>query len=350
MISLPILGQIMDKKIKVAVLGATGFTGEKLVEILLNHSQVEVSYLASRTPKKVPYSVLFPNFEGKTKLDCEPLDIKKAVETGDFFFLSLPHTVSMEFAPHLLAAGKKVIDLSADYRLKDIALYKKYYNVAHKDNDNLKNAVYGLTEIYKENIAKSDLVANPGCYPTSIILALFPLLKEGLIKGKIVVDSKSAISGAGRSAASKYQSEDIPNNFWAYKPFKHQHTPEILSVLDKVSEENINFCFLPHVGGMKAGIYSTIYLNFSKKVTYEQVEEVYGKYYQNCPFIKISQEFPMLKEVVGTNFCNIGFALNPEDETGVVVSCIDNLIKGAAGAAVQNMNIMLGFNESAGLL
>lgn len=340
----------MSKRTKVAVLGVTGFTGEKLVEILLNHPQVELTYLASRTPRAVPYASLFSHFKGKTKLDCETLDIKKAAQVSDFLFLSLPHTVSMEFAPYLLAAGKKVVDLSADYRLKDTALYQKYYNIAHKDEDNLKKAVYGLAEIYKREIAKSSLVANPGCYPTSIILALFPLLKEGLIKGKIVVDSKSAISGAGRNTALKYQNEDIPNNFWAYKPFAHQHTPEILSILTEASGEDIDFCFLPHVGGMKAGIYSTIYLNFGQKVTPEQVKGVYRKYYQDCPFVRISQDLPKLKGVVGTNFCDIGFALSSENKIGVVISCIDNLIKGAAGSAVQNMNIMLGWDESAGLL
>ena len=340
----------MSNRIKVAILGATGFTGEKLVEILLVHPQVEITYLASRVPKAISYSTLFPCFEGKTDVICEPLDIKRAARGSDFFFLSLPHTVSMEFVPHLYAAGKRIVDLSADYRLKDSALYQEYYNTGHKDKDNLRRAVYGLAEIYKEEIAKSNLVANPGCYPASIIPALFPLLKEGLIKDKIIVDSKSAISGAGRKTASEYQDMDIPNNFWAYKPFVHQHTPEILSALREVSGEDINLCFLPHVAGMKTGIYSTIYFNFSRKVTREQIKDVYQKHYQDCPFIRISEDLPKLKEVVGTNFCNIGFALDGEGKTGVVASCIDNLIKGAAGTAVQNMNIMLGWDESAGLL
>lgn len=340
----------MSKGVKVAVLGATGFTGEKLVEILLGHSQVEITYLASQTPKEVAYKTLFPNFAGKTEAICEPFDIKKALGKSDFFFLSLPHTVSMEFVPILLEAGKKVVDLSADYRLRDTALYQKYYNTSHKDKDNLKIAVYGLAEIYKEEISKSSLVANPGCYPTSIILALFPLLREAVVEGKIIVDSKSAISGAGRKTASKYQNIDIPNNFWAYKPFIHQHTPEILSVLKEATGESINLCFIPHVAGMKAGIYSTICLNFNQKVSKEQIKGVYQKYYQNCPFIRIKEDLPKLGEVVGTNFCDIGFALDAEGKVGVVVSCVDNLIKGAAGAAVQNMNIMLGWDETLGLL
>ena len=340
----------MTKAVKVAVLGATGFTGEKLVKILLGHPGVEVTYLASRTPEAVAYKTLFPDFEGKTEAVCEALDVKKALSKSDFFFLSLPHTVSMEFVPSLLEAGKKVVDLSADYRLKDITLYQKYYNTSHKDQGNLKEAAYGLAEIYKDKISKSNLVANPGCYPTSIILGLFPLLKEAMVEGKIIVDSKSAISGAGRKTALKCKDMDIPNNFWAYKPFTHQHTPEILSILNEASGENIDLFFIPHVAGMKAGIYSTIYLNFNKKVSKEEIKNIYQKYYQGCSFVRIKEDLPKLGDVVDTNFCDIGFALNPSGKEAVLVSCIDNLIKGAAGAAVQNMNIMLGWDETVGLL
>ena len=339
----------MSKGVRVAVLGATGFTGEKLVEILLGHSQVEITYLASRTPKGVAYKTLFPNFTGKTEAICEPLDIKKALERSDFFFLSLPHTVSMEFVPSLLTAGKRIVDLSADYRLKDTALYQKYYNTSHKDQGNLKKAVYGLTEVYRKEIAKSNLVANPGCYPTSIILALLPLLKEGVLEGRIIVDSKSAISGAGRKTAAEYKDMDVPNNFWAYKPFVHQHTPEILSVLEEVSGKNIDLSFTPHVAGMRVGIYSTIYLNFNKKVSKEDIKNIYQKYYSVSSFVRIKDDLPKLGDVVDTNFCDIGFALDPEGKEAVLASCIDNLIKGAAGSAVQNMNIMLGWDETIGL-
>jgi len=339
----------MSKGVKIAVLGATGFTGEKLVEILLGHPKVEITYLASRTPKAVAYKALLPDFIGKTEAICEPLDVKKALGKSDFFFLSLPHTVSMEFVPSLLEAGKRVVDLSADYRLKDVVLYQKYYNTFHKDQGNLKRSVYGLTEIYHKEIAKSNLVANPGCYPTSIILALFPLLKEGVLEGKIIVDSKSAISGAGRKTALKCKDMDVPNNFWAYKPFTHQHTPEMLSILKEASGENIDFSFTPHVAGMKAGIYSTIYINFNKKVSKEDIRNIYQKYYSGFSFVRIKEDLPKLGDVVDTNFCDIGFALDTKGKSAVLVSCIDNLIKGAAGGAVQNMNVMLGWNETIGL-
>jgi len=339
----------MSKGVKVAVLGATGFTGEKLVEILLGHPQVEITYLASRTPKPVPYTKLFPHFEGETEAICEPLDIKKALEKSDFFFLSLPHTVSMEFVPGLLEAGKGIVDLSADYRLKDITLYQKYYNTSHKDQKNLKGAVYGLAEVYHQEIAKSNLVANPGCYPTSIILALFPLVSEGVLEGEIIADSKSAISGAGRKTALNCKDMDVPNNFWAYKPFVHQHSPEILSILKEANGKSIDFSFTPHVAGMKAGIYSTIYINFNKKVSRKKIKSIYQKHYSGSPFVRVKEDLPKLGDVVGTNFCDIGFALDSSGKKGVLVSCIDNLIKGAAGSAVQNMNIMLGWDQTLGL-
>jgi len=341
----------MSVKAKVAVLGATGFTGEKLTEILLDHPGVEVTYLASRTPKAVPYHVLFPHFYKKTNLDCEPFSVKEAADRSDVVFLSLPHTVSMEFAAYLLKKKKKVIDLSADYRIKDTSVYKKYYHSSHKDKGNLGEAVYGLAEVYKKAICSAKLIANPGCYSTSIILALFPLLKEGIAEGRIIADSKSSITGAGRKASLDYHYMNISSNIWAYKPFSHQHTPEILGVFKQENVlKNIKFCFVPHVAGVEAGIYSTIYVSFKTKVTRGQIEDIYNKYYKNCPFVRIIEGLPKLKEVAGTNFCDIGFALDNEKKNGVIASSIDNLIKGAAGSAVQNMNIMLGWDETLGLL
>ncbi|MFH1503976.1 MAG: N-acetyl-gamma-glutamyl-phosphate reductase [Candidatus Omnitrophota bacterium] len=338
------------KKVKVAVLGATGFTGEKLVEILLKHPKTELVYLASRVPKAIAYSRIFTRFSGKTSLKCESLDIEKAADKSDILFLSLPHTASMEFAPYLLKKGKKVIDLSADYRLKNTDIYKKYYKVSHKDKANLKNAVYGLAEIYKSKIKDAQLIANPGCYPTSIILALYPLLKQGIIEDKIIADSKSAISGAGRKTATEYKCLDVPNNLWAYKAFNHQHTPEIESVLKESARKDIKLSFVPQVIGAEAGIYSTIYVSFKNKETEAGIKSIYRKYYKNCPFIRICKDLPKLKQTVGTNFCDLGAALEPGTKLGVIISSIDNLVKGAAGSAVQNMNIMCGFSETLGLL
>ncbi len=334
--------------IKVGVLGSTGFTGEKLVEILLGHPKVEVSYIGSRVKKAVLYSDIFPKFAKKTKIKCQPFDVDKASSVCDFLFLSLPHTISMQFVPKVLKKGKKLIDLSADYRLSP-SLYKTFYKKNHCDKDNLKKAIYGLPEIFKDKIKKAQLIANPGCYPTSIILALYPLWAENLITGKIVIDSKSAVTGAGRKALVDFHYSSVENNFWAYKPFVHQHQPEISQIIKNKANAKINISFLPQVASFGAGIYSTIHLSFKKKETQKKIKKVYLKYYKDAPFIRVGDNLPKLKDVVGTNFLDIGFAVDRDGLNAVVVSSIDNLVKGAAGQAVQNMNIMLGFAETMGL-
>jgi len=335
---------------KVAVLGATGFTGEKLVEILIKHKFVEVTYLTSRVPNSISYSELFPKFKGIISTKCEKLDIPKALKKADFFFLALPHTVSMKIAPLLIRAKRKVIDLSADYRIKDVLLYNRFYKMPHTDKKNLKSAVYGLPEFFKDKIKKAVLVANPGCYPTSVILALAPLAKEKILKKNIIVDAKSSITGAGRKAVIDYHFSNISGNVWAYKPFNHQHLPEIIHVIKDISKLSYNITFVPHVVGVESGIYSTMYVSFKKKVTQGLITSIYVKDYRNSPFVRIIDGLPKLNNVVGTNFCDIGFSLNDDGSSAVVASCIDNLIKGAAGTAVQNMNIMCGFNEKEALL
>lgn len=335
--------------VKVGVLGATGFTGEKLVEILLTHPKVEVTYLASRTEKPVLYSQILPKFKGKTRLRCEPLSLSKATACCDFLFLALPHTVSMHYVPALLEKGKKVVDLSADYRLKP-SLYKVFYKKDHSDKKNLKKAIYGLPELFKEEIKKAELVANPGCYPTSIILALYPLVAEGLIEGKVIADAKSAITGAGRKALLDFHYSNVNNNFWAYKPFVHQHQPEITQILKKKPGDNWDFFFLPQVASFEAGIYSVLHCSFKKKLTHSSLKKIYSTYYKGSPFVRVHLGLPKLKEAVGTNFCDLGFALDKSAKNGVVISSLDNLIKGAAGQAVENMNLMLGFKQVTGLI
>lgn len=335
---------------KVGVLGATGFTGETLVDILSHHPKAKITYLSSRTETLVPYSTMFPRFKKQVDIMCEPLDIEKASDAADIFFLSLPHTVSMQFAPKLLEKKKKVIDLSADYRLKDVSVYKEYYKTAHQDEKNLKTAVYGLGEIFKQQIACASLIANPGCYPTTVIVALYPLFKEGIIDDYVIVDSKSSITGAGRKANVEYHYSNISSNVWAYKPFVHQHVPEILEILNASTGGNVDLNFVPHVVGVEAGIYSTLYVSLKKKMTKEIIREFYDKYYSQAAFIRLCPDFPKLKDVAGTNFCDIGIAVDKSEKRCVIASCIDNLIKGAAGAAVQNMNIMMGWEETLGLL
>lgn len=337
-------------KIKAAILGATGFTGEKIVQLLLKHPDVEIVYLSSRTSEPVSYSEMFPRFQNKINLKCEPIDAEKASKLADVLFLSLPHTISMQSAPLILKNNKKVIDLSADYRFKDTAVYEKYFKTAHSDKNNLADAVYGLCEINRQQIANAKLIANPGCYPTSILLPVYPLLKEKLITDHIIVDSKSSITGAGRKAIIDYHYSNISNNIWAYKPFIHQHIPEVIAVLQEKTANTVNLHFTPQVIGVEAGIYSTIYLTFNRQVTEEEIKTIYSKYYKNCPFVRFPKNLPKLKDVVETNFCDIGFALDETKKFAVIASSIDNLIKGAAGQAVQNMNIMFGLEETKGLL
>ncbi|RKY37172.1 MAG: N-acetyl-gamma-glutamyl-phosphate reductase [Candidatus Omnitrophota bacterium] len=340
-----------NKILKVVIFGATGFTGEKLVELLLKHPSVRITYLSAKIEKDCYYSDLFPKFKGKIDLICEKPNIKKAKNLGDIFFLALPHTVSMRIVPYLLEEDKKVIDLSADYRLKNTKLYKEYYKINHTDKRNLKKATYGLVEFFKNKIKESKLIANPGCYPISTILPLAPLLKEDLIDPEIIIDSKSSITGAGRKPAVEYHYSNISNNLWAYKPFIHQHTPEIVEVLKRISNnKEIKLNFIPHVVGIEVGIYSTIHINFKRRMTTKSLIGIYNKYYKTSPFVRVRVSLPKLKDVTGTNFCDIGFYIDKSRKRAVICSCIDNLIKGASGNAIQNMNVMCGFKETEGLL
>jgi N-acetyl-gamma-glutamyl-phosphate reductase len=340
----------MKQKTKVAVLGATGFTGEKLVEILIDHPAVELTYLSSHSFDSVNYASIFPKLQKKIDIVCHKLNIDDAIAGSDFFFLALPHTVSMQVAPKLIAAGKKVIDLSADYRLHDTKVYEKFYHAQHLDPQNLPKAIYGLPELFGPKIKQADLVANPGCYASSIILALAPLAKQNIAGSHCIIDAKSSISGAGKKLSPNKHYMHVNNNLWAYKPFLHQHLPEIDQTLNSLTSQQLSFTFVPHVVGVESGIYSTIYLKINSKITQKQIAESYQQYAKENPFIRYLKPLPQLKDVVGTNFCDIGFSLETESNNLVVVSCIDNLIKGAAGMAVQNMNIMADLPQTEGLI
>ncbi|MBU0605820.1 MAG: N-acetyl-gamma-glutamyl-phosphate reductase, partial [Candidatus Omnitrophica bacterium] len=260
------------------------------------------------------------------------------------------HTVSMKIAPVFLKAGKLVVDLSADYRL-DPKVYEKWYGIAHKDTTNLTQAVYGLPELYSDSIKKARLLANPGCYPTSVILGIAPALFEKAIdRSSIIADSKSGATGAGRKADIGLIFCEINENLKAYKVNEHQHKPEINTILSRVAGEDINIVFTPHLIPMNRGILSTIYLKLTRSMTTEAVVELYKKFYHGKPFVRVydAGKLPQVRDVVGTNFCDIGVKVS--GSTLIVVSCIDNLTKGAAGQAVQNMNLMCGFDETEGLM
>jgi N-acetyl-gamma-glutamyl-phosphate reductase len=340
--------------INVGIVGATGYAGEELIDLLLRHPQVRITNLSAKIDKPQDISDIFPKFKGKISLICKEPDIKEICGSCDLVFLALPHTVSMKIVPLLLKTGKKVIDLSADYRLKDTKVYEKFYSVKQKDKTNLGQAVYGLPEIYRTKIKSARLIANPGCYPTASILALAPLVALGLVDtGSIIIDAKSGVTGAGRKLTESFLFSEVNEDFKAYKVNIHQHSPEINQELAKLAGKKIKVTFVPHLLPVNRGILTTIYVKKIKSTRIRKTQNLlslYKRFYKKEPFVRIREEgvFPRIKDVAGTNFCDIG--IKDSGNSIIVISAIDNLLKGAAGQAVQNMNIMYKFSEYTALL
>ncbi len=338
--------------INVAVVGATGYTGIELIKILLRHPHVRIAALTTRQKEFIPVSKLIPNLPPDVNLRIETYSFSDVKKKADLVFLCLPHTEAMETAGEFRKAGKIVIDLSADFRLREAAVYEKWYDKKHTNKLLLKEAVYGLPEWFREEIKQADLIANPGCYPTSAILAIAPLLHEKLAEfDSIAIDSKSGVSGAGKKLTSATQFAELDGNFYAYKVGRHQHTPEIEQALSDVSDKKIHVTFVPHLLPLDRGILTTVYLKRKKGVTGEKVREAFEKWYGSEPFIRLKEDgaYPALKDVQRTNYCDIGFFAESGSDRLIVISAIDNLLKGASGQAVQNMNIRAGFGEDEGL-
>ncbi len=336
--------------VNVGIIGATGYAGEELIDILLRHPSVRIRNISAKIDKPQDISEIFPKFKSRISMVCAVPDIKNIVGTCDLVFLALPHTVSMDMVPKLLSAGKKVIDLSADYRLKDLKVYKEFYHVAHKDKGNVVKAVYGLPEIYRAKIKSATLIANPGCYPTVSILPLAPAVALNLVDtDSVIIDAKSGATGAGRKAVEGLLFSEIDEDFKAYKVDVHQHSPEINQELSKLAGKKLKATFVPHLLPLNRGILTTIYVKKKGKAR-EGLLEVYKKFYKKEPFVRIREDgsFPRLKDVVNTNFCDIG--IKESADSAIIISAIDNLLKGAAGQAVQNMNIMYNFPEYTALL
>ncbi len=336
--------------IKIGVVGATGYTGEELVEVLLRNPEVEITSLSALVEKETEFSDLYPRFGKKISLVCGNLDVEAVSASSDMVFLALPHTVSMKVAPELLKKGKKVIDLSADYRLP-AEVYKKWYNTEHTDTGNLKNAVYGLPELNRKKIRGAAFVANPGCYPTGVILGLLPVIKMATEAGHpIIIDAKSGATGAGRKASIPLSFGEIDENFKCYKVNEHQHMPEMEHVLSGACGMDVRLNFIPHLLPVKRGILSTIYVQHKGLPGSDEIRKLYADYFKDEPFVRLSPEghMPQLQDVAGTNFCDIGIKVSRD--VLIIVSAIDNLLKGASGQAMQNMNIMSGLDERAGLL
>jgi N-acetyl-gamma-glutamyl-phosphate reductase len=342
----------MIEMIKVAIVGATGYAGEELLKILVNHSQVTITSVSAKIDEPKRIELIFPELSGKIDLVCREPDFSQILPECDLAFLALPHRVSMGVAPKFLQSGKRVIDLSADYRLTDASVYEKWYGLNHESPEYLSAAVYGLPEIYRKKIKQTKLLANPGCYPTGIILGCLPFLAEDIVnEHNIIADAKTGLSGAGRQKEAELFPQ-MQENFCAYKVDAHQHLPEINQELSSFTEKKIKITFTPHLLPIKRGILSTIYLQLKKSISEQEAQSLYQDFYQNEPFIKILPKgsFPQLKDVIKTNFCHIGLKINTTEKKAIIICAIDNLIKGASGQAVQNMNIMYGFNETEGLL
>ena len=339
--------------LNVGIIGASGYAGEELIDVLLGHPQARINYLAAKLDKKQAITEIFPRFKERTALVCNnEIDLKEVSKKCDLVFLALPHTVSMEFVPKLLNSGAKVIDLSADYRLKDVAVFEKFYKAKHRDKAKIKEAVYGLPEIYRNKIKTAKLISNPGCYPTVSLLALAPLLAFTLVDpDSIIIDAKSGVTGAGRKAAADFFFSEINEDFRAYKINSHQHMPEINQELSVLADKKIAVTFVPHLLPLNRGILVSIYANKNQKskLQSQNLIALYKKFYKDEPFVRIKEEgeFPKLKDVQKTNFCDIG--IQDSKDKVIIIACIDNLLKGASGQAVQNMNIMCDFPEGTAL-
>lgn len=338
-------------RFRVSVVGASGYSGMELTKLLLRHPGVQIGTLFANTAAGKRVTEIVPSLHGQIDAVFAPYSPEAAC-TSDLIFLALPSGEAMNLAPELLTRGKKLIDLGGDFRIPDAALYQKYYHRTHRASDLLQTAVYGLPEWNRNEIQKASLCANPGCYPTSAILPLAPLLKEGLIRDEhIIVNSLSGVSGAGRTAAPELSFVEVNESVRAYKVGVHQHTPEINSVLHSVCGRAVAATFVPHLIPITRGIYTTIYASLTQGVTESDIENAYGKWYAAERFVRFSSHaIPEIKNVAFTNLVDIGFRLDERSGGIVLFSAIDNLLKGAAGQAIQNMNLMIGLNESEGLL
>ncbi len=338
--------------IKIAICGGSGYTGIELLRILSGHPDAMITAITSEKSAGKALAELFPHLHKYGDLVYEPLNKEKLLDKADVFFLALPHGASQEAVNFFFRNGKKVIDLSADFRLRSPETYKDWYGLPHDFTQTLKKAVYGLPEIYRSKIKKADLVANPGCYPTSAILGLLPAIKGGLIDlSSIIIDSKSGTSGAGRKADIAVSFCEVNEGFKAYGIGTHRHTPEIEQELSYLSGREMTVNFTPHLLAVDRGILTTIYARLKKKAMTAQILRAYARKYAGEPFVRVLPEgvLPNIKNVRGTNFCELGLKVNERTSTLIIVSAIDNLVKGASGQAVHNMNIMLGIEEERGL-
>jgi N-acetyl-gamma-glutamyl-phosphate reductase len=339
----------MNKKIKVGIVGGTGYTGVELLRLLALHPQAEIVSITSRSEAGVPVAQMFPNLRGHLDLSFSQPDAA-GLSGCDLVFFATPNGTAMKLVPNLLAAGTRVIDLAADFRLKQETEWQQWYGMEHACPELLEEAVYGLPEVNREQVKQARLVANPGCYPTAVQLGFLPLLESGVIEtGNLIADSKSGVSGAGRGANVATLLSEASESMKAYNVAGHRHWPEIRQGLDAMTAADVGLTFVPHLTPMIRGIHATLYATLKDKDT--DLQNLFEQRYRDEPFVDVmpAGSHPETRSVKGANHCRIAIHVPASGNTVVVLSVIDNLVKGAAGQAVQNMNIMFGLEETAGL-
>lgn len=342
----------IEKMIKVGIIGATGYAGSELVRILLGHKDVEIKWYGSRSYIDKKYASIYQNFFQLVDATCMDDNMEALADQVDVIFTATPQGLCASLVNEEILSKVKIIDLSADFRIKDVKVYEEWYKLEHKSPQFIEEAVYGLCEINREDVKKARLVANPGCYTTCSILTCYPLVKEGIIDpNTIIVDAKSGTSGAGRGAKVDNLFCEVNENMKAYGVATHRHTPEIEEQLGYACGEKITINFTPHLVPMNRGILATAYASLKKDVTYEEVKAIYDKYYADEKFVRVLKKdvCPQTKWVEGSNYVDVNFKIDPRTNRIIMMGAIDNLVKGAAGQAVQNMNLMFGLKESEGL-
>ena len=338
------------QKYKVSILGASGYTGIELIRFLYQHPQTTINHATASKYAGKTISEVYPHLTGKIDLKLSKLDTSSIPDDTDVVFIALPHGESGKIVKDIFSRDIKIIDLGADFRLNR-ENYKEWYG-AHPCEELLGQAVYGIPELNKAEIASAKLVANPGCYPTSSILPLAPLIKEKVVeKSGIIIDSKSGVTGAGRSPNQDTHFSEVNESFKAYKIGEHRHRPEIEQKISDFTDIQVKVTFTPHLIPIDRGILSTVYVKLNDRYSTKDLIEILSSFYRNCEFVRIYPEgiYPNTSYVRGSNFCDIGLGADRENKTAVIVSAIDNLVKGASGQAIQNMNIMLDLPEKTGL-
>jgi N-acetyl-gamma-glutamyl-phosphate reductase len=340
----------MTEQKTISIIGASGYSGAELLKILSRHRGVAIGKLFANSSAGRRLDDVNPGFKKVVSIELEGYE-PGAAAGSDLVFIALPSGEAMKIVPELLEAGKQVIDLGGDFRLSDAGAYESYYKRSHTAADLLPRAVYGIPEWNRAEIRDSRLIANPGCYPTSAILPLVPLLREGIVNGRgIIINSMSGTSGAGRASSAEYSFSEVNETVRAYRVGDHQHIPEIRQALEAASGREVTVTFTPHLIPITRGIYTSAYASLLRDTDAAEIEAIYEKYYGTEPFIRFSgSAIPEIKNVLNTNCIDIGFHVDPAERRITILSAIDNLVKGAAGQAVQNMNILFGYDETEGL-